>query len=226
LESHDDIALSKRPKEQHQESIQDDYDDDKAVSDEASVSMSGEEPPPAAIAALEDASKSKAATSGSESEVAAAPAATEGTNEEEDSNTKPPLAADEEGYHPPTSSSSSHPADAAAAAAAEEPSFTTEVDKSAPAAPAPAHPLSINDIAYNAEFELEGMQLSFPERLMELLQSGQVNKAMDWLPDGHAFYIAPKMFFNVVLEKHFHGTKYESFTRKLNRWYVNGKVVL
>lgn len=78
---------------------------------------------------------------------------------------------------------------------------------------------SINDIAYNEAFEEGGvMQLSFPERLMELLQGGQVNKAMSWLPDGHAFYIAPKVFFNVVLEKHFYGTKYESFTRKLNRW--------
>jgi hypothetical protein len=79
-----------------------------------------------------------------------------------------------------------------------------------------------------------------PLKKKELLQNGggggnrtndgeqhdgdDVHKAMNWLPDGQAFYIAPKVFFNVVLEKHFHGTKYESFTRKLNRWYVHTQV--
>ena len=65
----------------------------------------------------------------------------------------------------------------------------------------------------------EELQLSFPERLMSLLQDGkEVSKAMRWLPGGQAFLIVPRIFYEVVLDVHFHGTKFESFTRKLNRW--------
>ena len=73
------------------------------------------------------------------------------------------------------------------------------------------------------------LQLSFPERLMSLLQNSDneisgntvvvdVTRAMRWMPGGDAFLIVPSIFYDVVLDGHFHGTKFESFTRKLNRW--------
>jgi HSF-type DNA-binding len=75
----------------------------------------------------------------------------------------------------------------------------------------------------------EELQLSFPERLMSLLQNSDnensgstvvvdVTRAMRWMPGGDAFLIVPSIFYDVVLDGHFHGTKFESFTRKLNRW--------
>jgi HSF-type DNA-binding len=53
---------------------------------------------------------------------------------------------------------------------------------------------------------------------MSILQSGTVDHAMMWVANGEAVAIMPKMFETVVLEDHFHGSKYSSFTRKLNRW--------
>lgn len=66
--------------------------------------------------------------------------------------------------------------------------------------------------------DIEKAHFTFPERLMELLQEEQVKDAMWWLPGGHAFAIRPKIFYDAVLSKYFQGTKFESFTRKLNRW--------
>ena len=67
--------------------------------------------------------------------------------------------------------------------------------------------------------EIEKAHFTFPERLMELLEGdASVEEAMWWLPGGCAFAIRPKIFYDVVLSKHFQGTKFESFTRKLNRW--------
>jgi HSF-type DNA-binding len=59
---------------------------------------------------------------------------------------------------------------------------------------------------------------SFPERLMGILQSGTVDHAMKWVASGEAVAIMSKNFEKAVLEEHFHGSKYSSFTRKLNRW--------
>jgi hypothetical protein len=41
---------------------------------------------------------------------------------------------------------------------------------------------------------------------------------MCWLPNGNAFALHPPKFVKEILPKHFEGTKFESFTRKLNRW--------
>jgi len=59
---------------------------------------------------------------------------------------------------------------------------------------------------------------TFPERLMELLDNGTEEEAMWWLDDGDGFCVLPKLFPERVLDRHFQGTKFESFTRKLNRW--------
>lgn len=63
-----------------------------------------------------------------------------------------------------------------------------------------------------------GRRLTFPEKLMELLNCEECQDAMCWLPNGNAFALHPTIFMNKILPKHFEGTKFESFTRKLNRW--------
>ena len=66
-------------------------------------------------------------------------------------------------------------------------------------------------------FRIDSGLLPFPEKLMILLDGNTVSDAMWWLPDGDSFCIIPTVFAEQVLDKHFSGTKFESFTRKLNR---------
>jgi hypothetical protein len=63
----------------------------------------------------------------------------------------------------------------------------------------------------------DSANLLFPEKIMSLLDSNEESQAMWWQPGGDAFCIVPASFDH-VLNKHFQGTKLESFTRKLNRW--------
>ena len=60
--------------------------------------------------------------------------------------------------------------------------------------------------------------ITFPMKLRSLLDDEQFKDVIWWLPGGEAFCIAPADFSERILEKHFQGTKFESFTRKLNRW--------
>lgn len=71
-------------------------------------------------------------------------------------------------------------------------------------------------------FRMNSGLLPFPEKLMSLLDGkcDTVADAMWWLPDGDAFCLIPTLFAERVLDKHFQGTKFDSWTRKLNRWYV------
>lgn len=71
-------------------------------------------------------------------------------------------------------------------------------------------------IPYGSGFESGFM--SFPEKIMMLLDKKLAPDSMWWIPDGDAFCILPVPFTEKVLDKHFQGTKFESFTRKLNRW--------
>ena len=66
--------------------------------------------------------------------------------------------------------------------------------------------------------DFEAMQANFPERMFKLLQDETLGDTMKWLPNGNGFSLNPKEFQALVLDKYFFGTKYESFTRKLNRW--------
>lgn len=66
-------------------------------------------------------------------------------------------------------------------------------------------------------FRIDSGLLPFPEKLMVLLDGNTASDAMWWLPDGDSFCIIPTVFAEQVLDKHFSGTKFESFTRKLNR---------
>jgi hypothetical protein len=58
----------------------------------------------------------------------------------------------------------------------------------------------------------------FPERLIEILECKDFNRTIRWNTEGNAFGIIPETFNEKVLKKEFQGTKFESFTRKLNRW--------
>ena len=59
---------------------------------------------------------------------------------------------------------------------------------------------------------------TFPGRLMDFLDQGVASDAMWWLESGDGFCVVPKLFTEKVLDQYFQGTKFESFTRKLNRW--------
>ena len=61
-------------------------------------------------------------------------------------------------------------------------------------------------------------RLTFPEKLMEVLNHGDHAECICWLPDGEGFAFHPIRFAAEVIPLHFGGTKFESFTRKLNRW--------
>jgi HSF-type DNA-binding len=74
---------------------------------------------------------------------------------------------------------------------------------------------------------------TFPERLMAILNDDGVSSdIISWLPNGLSFIIArPDLFMESILPKYITpmqqqqdartlSTKYPSFTRKLNRWYV------
>jgi len=65
--------------------------------------------------------------------------------------------------------------------------------------------------------EEEGV--TFPQRLMELILDEADREALWWLPGGNAFCIHSQNFTKTILAKNFQGSKFESFTRKLARWY-------
>jgi HSF-type DNA-binding len=67
------------------------------------------------------------------------------------------------------------------------------------------------------DLQYGSVNLQFPEKIMSLLDSAEESQAMWWQPEGDAFCIVPASFDHVLM-KHFQGTKFESFTRKLNRW--------
>jgi hypothetical protein len=67
----------------------------------------------------------------------------------------------------------------------------------------------------------------FPTRLMAILNDTSLVDIITWLPHGRSFVIIrPDVFTEQVLPKYLPpadaraSTKYPSFTRKLNRWYV------
>lgn len=58
-------------------------------------------------------------------------------------------------------------------------------------------------------------------QLIEILSKELYSDIISWLPHGKGFVILDKKRFgDEVLPKHFKQSKFTSFTRKLNRWYV------
>lgn len=65
----------------------------------------------------------------------------------------------------------------------------------------------------------EDLCMSFPQRLMELLNGEVYDDIITWLPHGKGFIIyKKKKFASDVLPRYFKQAKFTSFTRKLNRW--------
>jgi len=60
--------------------------------------------------------------------------------------------------------------------------------------------------------------LTFPEKLMDIIDSEVFRDAMAWIPDGKAFYITPKVFVDRILNTHFQGSRFGSFQKKLLRY--------
>lgn len=67
----------------------------------------------------------------------------------------------------------------------------------------------------------------FPQRLLAVLGDSSLTDIISWLPHGRSFVIIrPDVFTDEIMPKHFPpmdaraSSKYPSFTRKLNRWYV------
>jgi len=65
----------------------------------------------------------------------------------------------------------------------------------------------------------EEIPMSFPQRLMEILNNEEHSDVISWLPHGKGFIMYKKKKFAAqVLPKYFKQSKFTSFTRKLNRW--------
>ena len=64
-------------------------------------------------------------------------------------------------------------------------------------------------------------QLTFPERLMELINDTIAPEHVGWIEEEEAISFKTDGFQEHVLDSFFQGLKYDSFVRKLNRWYVS-----
>lgn len=63
-------------------------------------------------------------------------------------------------------------------------------------------------------------QLNFPEQLMQLINGNVAPEHVSWIDNEEAISFKTDGFQEHVLDKFFQGLKYDSFVRKLNRWYV------
>lgn len=61
--------------------------------------------------------------------------------------------------------------------------------------------------------------ITFPEKLMSVLDNDQLSAIITWLPHGKGFIILQKKkFASDIMPLYFKHSKFTSFTRKLNRW--------
>lgn len=64
-----------------------------------------------------------------------------------------------------------------------------------------------------------GVVQPFPVKLMEVLDRGDMEDSICWMPHGRAFAVLqPQVFVNEVLPRFFKQSKFMSFTRQLNLW--------
>jgi len=62
-------------------------------------------------------------------------------------------------------------------------------------------------------------QVTFPQRLLQVLDEEEANEIISWLPHGNSFIVYDKKkFVDSILPRFFKESKFTSFTRKLNRW--------
>lgn len=61
--------------------------------------------------------------------------------------------------------------------------------------------------------------LTFPQKLMKILDNDEITDIISWLPCGKVFVIRNRIkFTNEIMPRYFDQVKYTSFTRKLHRW--------
>ena len=60
---------------------------------------------------------------------------------------------------------------------------------------------------------LEKAFVTFPEKLIKLVDDPELEDAVRWNEKGDTFCLVPSKFIQKVLNHHFQGSKYESFTR-------------
>jgi len=64
-----------------------------------------------------------------------------------------------------------------------------------------------------------GVVQPFPEKPMDVLDRGDMDDVLSWMPHGRAFIVKqPKVFDADVLPRFFKQSKFTSFTRQLNLW--------
>lgn len=64
-----------------------------------------------------------------------------------------------------------------------------------------------------------GVVQPFPEKLMEVLDRGDMEHIVRWMPHGRSFLVLhPQSFVKEVLPRFFKQSKFMSFTRQLNLW--------
>jgi len=65
----------------------------------------------------------------------------------------------------------------------------------------------------------QDVPMTFPQKLMEILDNSHLTDIVTWLPNGKGFIILQKRrFATEVMPMYFKHSKFTSFTRKLNRW--------
>jgi outer membrane biosynthesis protein TonB len=60
---------------------------------------------------------------------------------------------------------------------------------------------------------LEKAFVTFPEKLIKLVEDPELEDAVRWNEKGDTFCLVPSKFIEKVLNHHFQGSKFESFTR-------------
>ena len=69
-------------------------------------------------------------------------------------------------------------------------------------------------------FSGKKIEMSFPEKLMCILNDADFHHCIFWSEEGDAFCIHPSLFAEHVLGPFFQASKFHSFTRKLNRFSI------
>ncbi len=64
----------------------------------------------------------------------------------------------------------------------------------------------------------ESNGLSFPEKLMQIMEHSEYWDAIKWSSDGCAFGINPEPFTEKIIDTHFQGGLFESMQKRLSRW--------
>ncbi len=88
-----------------------------------------------------------------------------------------------------------------------------------PTGNAPPTPNDRQDDRWSAASTAEEVPVTFPQKLMTVLDNDQLSDIITWLPHGKGFIILQKKKFAAeVMPIYFKHSKFTSFTRKLNRW--------